>query len=115
MEWIDGPTLVSVVAKNYELPIWYRVCLLYDIAVAMTYFHSLPNIPIHRDIHSGNILLTKSPGSVAEDQLHECRIKIIDFEHACAYDPKGLKDRDPSFSSPPQVLSGLYDQRYDIY
>jgi serine/threonine protein kinase len=115
MEFVDGPTLASVISETAPKPMprWRGVRLLVQVAQALQAAHTA-NI-VHRDLSPSNVRIAKHRGD--EDML-----KILDFGLA-----KVLADVEnplsmtgevfgtPRYMSPEQARGESVDHRADIY
>ena len=106
MEFVEGETLSSIIAKKGRLDIETCVKIISQIASALDYAHKKGII--HRDIKPGNILVDK-----------ELKCKIMDFGIAklqnSSLTQTGTFLGTPSYSSPEQIMEGKIDHRSDIF
>jgi len=103
MEWIDGTTLKTWLAKKHSKGERYRIAML--LLDAMEYVHSRQIV--HRDLKPSNIMVTRNGQN----------IKIIDFglsdadSYAILKQPAGTE----GYLSPEQQQGWQTDVRNDIY
>lgn len=116
MEWLEGMTLDSYLAKTRRLKLSEFRDIFTQILNALSYAHS-KNI-IHRDIKPSNIFLTK-------DEQGRTQVKLLDFGIARSLDQTesasmkltstGSLLGTPRYMSPEQCNSQSADKRTDIY
>ena len=107
MEWVDGPTLDSILQNGKPLDLGVAVRIAAETAKALTACHEAG--VVHRDVKPSNILLRSE-----EDPV------LFDFGLAQdAEDPDAEPGRlyaTPMTASPEQVLAnGMIDGRADLY
>jgi tRNA A-37 threonylcarbamoyl transferase component Bud32 len=116
MEYVDGPSLATVLREQGPLDPTRCIRLLLQIASALSTVHEAG--VVHRDLKPANVMLLK--GGVRSDEV----VKILDFGLA-----KVLSDREatgrltrtgsivgtPEYMSPEQVAGGQVDHRADLY
>ena len=106
MEFVEGDTLESGLAKGVRFPISMIGRLMSDILAALEYCHQRG--VIHRDIKPSNIMVSQ-----------EGHAKIADFGLARLDDSNltqiGMVMGTPSFMSPEQFRGEVADWRTDIY
>lgn len=115
MEYVDGPTLASVIAETAPKPMprWRGLRLLIQITLALKAAHEAKIV--HRDLSPSNVRIAKHRGD-------EDKAKILDFGLA-----KVLADAEnplsstgevfgtPRYMSPEQARGETVDHRADIY
>ncbi|MBI3829589.1 MAG: protein kinase [Planctomycetes bacterium] len=112
MEFIDGPSLKEVLAKEGKLPETRALKLMLDIARALE-CAARQNI-VHRDIKPDNILLAKT----GEAKLADLGLaKKIDDEDDAHLTQSGRAVGTPHYMAPEQVRGegGAFDIRTDLY
>ena len=115
MEYVDGPTLASVIAESYPKPVPRRrgLRLLTQIASALRAAHQA-NI-VHRDLSPSNVRVVKHRGD--EDKakiLHFGLAKVLaDVESPLSV--TGEVFGTPRYMSPEQARGEPVDHRADIY
>jgi len=115
MEYVDGPTLASVIAEASPKPVprWRGLRILVQVAQALKAAHAAKIV--HRDLNPSNVRISKYRGD-------EDKAKILDFGLA-----KVLADVEnplsatgevfgtPRYMSPEQARGENVDHRADIY
>jgi serine/threonine-protein kinase len=112
MEYIDG-TPVDEYCDHNRLTVFQRLQLFLDICAAVQYAHQ--NLVVHRDIKTGNILVT-ADGSV----------KLLDFGIAKLLKPEQFpvpvemtatmtRPMTPFYASPEQILGRTITTASDVY
>lgn len=107
MQWIDGPTLADVIAKDAPLPLDTVLTVSTKLASALAAAHSR-NI-LHRDIKPSNILIDED----GEPFLADFGLARLMGEHGITR--HGLFVGTPHYASPEQVALRPLDQRSDVY
>ncbi len=104
MEWVDGETLDSLLARE-KMSKLLSLRVLSEICDALEYMHSKQ--VVHRDLKPSNIMLTHSGGYV----------KLIDFGLSDSPAHSVLKGSAGTqvYASPEQLSGGEVDLRSDIY
>src|SRR5271170_2842479 len=109
MEWVEGPLLRNVLAREGKLPVERAVKIALEICDALYYIHSRG--VVHRDLKPENIVVD------AED-----RIKLIDFGIAGEEGARRLTFGKfsnimgtPDYISPEQIQGKRGDARSDVY
>src|ERR1043165_1217394 len=112
MEFIDGPSLKSVLTKEGPMEPARIVSLRWQVsaALAVAHRHSI----VHRDLKPHNIMLTR------DDHGREIA-KLVDFGIAKTFDEAtqltqtGFVGGPPQYMAPGQAEGGPVDGRSDIY
>jgi eukaryotic-like serine/threonine-protein kinase len=106
MEFVEGGTLESALAKGMRFPISVIGRLMSDILAGLEYCHQRG--VVHRDIKPSNIMVSQ-----------DGHAKIADFGLARLDDSNltqiGMVMGTPAFMSPEQFRGGVTDWRTDIY
>jgi serine/threonine-protein kinase len=109
MEYVDGETLRSVLAREKRLPVDKAVDFGCQLAAAMAYAHS--EGVIHRDLKPENVLITP-----------DGRLVVTDFGVALMAGARRLTWRwfstalgTPDYMSPEQIQGKRGDARTDVY
>lgn len=112
MEFLQGESLGSVVAKKGKLDAEFAMNIFSQICDGLSYIHS--NNIVHRDISPFNIYLIQEDINV--------RVKLIDFGLAKCLMPGSSKMTktgailgNPAYVSPELINAKAVDQRSDIY
>jgi serine/threonine-protein kinase len=113
MEYVDGPTLSTVLRNTPALPIPRAVDITLQVAEALTAAHDLKII--HRDLKPDNIML--GPRRDGGDL-----VKVVDFGVAKMMEATdqqvtktGYVIGTPAYMSPEQLSPGTLDGRSDLY
>jgi serine/threonine protein kinase len=109
MEWVEGPLLRNILAREGKLPVERAVRIATEICDALYYIHSRG--VVHRDLKPENIVVD------AED-----RIKLIDFGIAGEEGARRLTFGKltnvmgtPDYISPEQIQGKRGDARSDVF
>lgn len=106
MEYIEGDTLSSLLAKSFPLPVPRVVHLLVQVLQGLHYAHE--HGIIHRDIKPGNIMVTRAD-----------IVKLVDFGIAkldsTQVTSPGNVIGTPSYMSPEQITGEKIDSRSDLF
>jgi eukaryotic-like serine/threonine-protein kinase len=109
MEWVEGPLLRTILAREGKLPVERAVKIAMEICDALYYIHSRG--VVHRDLKPENIVV----------DAHD-RIKLIDFGIAGEEGARRLTFGKfsnvmgtPDYISPEQIQGKRGDARSDIY
>jgi serine/threonine-protein kinase len=120
MEYIDGPSLMSLLKDYHALPELYSLRIVRQLADGLGYVYTAAGL-IHRDLKPENVLIVRSRNS--HDLFPEDDIaKLIDFGLVKSMDDKderltqtGMTIGTPLYMSPEQVRGEALDCRSDIY
>ena len=120
MEYIQGPTLRSVIDRHYELgtpiPATLAAYICSRVARALDFAHNFVSPSgqrldiVHRDVSPGNVMIT-----------WDGHIKLADFGIAKArtsFDPAGeqrMRIGKKHYMSPEQVLGATVDSKSDVF
>jgi len=112
MEYIDGPSLKTLIQSGRAIPVARTIAILRQVASALATAHR-HNI-VHRDLKPHNIMLAAGPdGSEVA--------KLVDFGIAKTFDEStqltsaGSALGTPYYMSPEQIEGRAVDARCDIY
>ena len=112
MEYIDGPSLKTLIQSGRAIPVARTIAILRQVASALATAHR-HNI-VHRDLKPHNIMLAAGPdGSEVA--------KLVDFGIAKTFDEStqltsaGSALGTPYYMSPEQIEGRTVDARCDIY
>lgn len=110
MEYIEGPSLKTVVESGLALARGDIVRIMEDVLAGLSFSHQ--HGVIHRDIKPGNVMLTSR-------DLSNARAKIADFGIAriesSTLTQAGTLMGTPAYMAPEQFLGEPIDARSDIY
>jgi serine/threonine-protein kinase len=112
MEFVDGPSLKSVITSGGPVPPARTTHLLRQVAsaLAVAHRHSI----VHRDLKPQNIMLTRTENGQEV-------VKLVDFGIAKTFDDStqltvsGSTMGTPQYMSPEQASGHVVDGRSDIY
>lgn len=111
MEYIDGPTLKSIIKDNQTegrlLPFTESVRIITDVGKALAYAHSRG--VVHRDIKPANIMLEKSNRVVLTD------FGLAKITSGPQFTTTGALVGTPAYMSPEQGIGQPGDFRSDLY
>ena len=106
MEFVDGPSLKSLLDKNDRFPPTETVRIIEELLTGLQFSHDRG--VVHRDIKPGNIMLTR-----------DGQVKIADFGIArmesSSMTQAGTIMGTPAYMSPEQFMGQTVDARSDIY
>jgi serine/threonine-protein kinase len=118
MEFVDGPSLASVLEREGRLPVRRAVSITRQILQGLEHAHAAG--VVHRDLKPANVMLTRHPDSAAGEV-----VKILDFgiakmsqigEEAQGKLTQGaMVFGTPSYMSPEQATAQDADARSDVY
>ena len=113
MEYVDGPSLAGVLAKEGRIAERRAVLIGAQVAEGLAAAHDFGIV--HRDLKPDNIMLTRS-------RTGEDLVKVVDFGIAKATQGNrqtvtrtGFIIGTPAYMSPEQILGDVLDGRSDIY
>lgn len=110
MEYIEGPTLKSVMDARERFAMPQILGIMHDLLAGLAFSHERG--VVHRDIKPANLMLTS-------EDLAKSRIKIADFGIAriesSGMTRVGAVMGTPAYMSPEQFMSETVDARTDIY
>ncbi len=121
MEYIEGPSVMSLLRDYKALPEQYALRIIKQIAEGLSFVYQRAHL-VHRDIKPENILMVRSSSSASELFGTDDRAKLIDFGLV-----KSMSDDDqrltqtgmtigtPLYMSPEQVRGETLDCRSDVY
>ncbi len=106
MEFVDGPSLKSLLDKNERFPPAETVRIIEELLTGLQFSHDRG--VVHRDIKPGNVMLTR-----------DGQVKIADFGIArmesSSMTQAGTIMGTPAYMSPEQFMGQTVDARTDIY
>jgi len=119
MEYLDGPTLSSVLRDEFPLAPARVGDIMIQLIDALAAAHDADLL--HRDLKPDNVVLLRGPGD-AEVGVREV-VKIVDFGLAFVTDesqePRLTQDDSisgtPAYMSPEQIRGDALDARSDLY
>ena len=106
MEYVDGPSLKSLLDKNERFPMPRIVQIMEDLLAGLQYSHERG--VVHRDIKPANLMLTKG-GQAKIADFGIARIESSSMTQA------GTVLGTPAYMSPEQFMGQVVDARSDIY
>ena len=106
MEFVDGPSLKSLLDKNERFPTAEAVRILEALLAGLQFSHERG--VVHRDIKPANIMLTRN-GQVKIADFGIARIESSSMTQA------GTIMGTPAYMSPEQFMGQTVDARTDIY
>ena len=112
MEFIDGPSLKTLIQAGRAIPPMHTIAILRQVASALATAHR-HNI-IHRDLKPHNIMLATGPDGAEV-------VKLVDFGIAKTFDEStqltstGSALGTPYYMSPEQIEGRTVDPRADLY
>ena len=110
MEYVEGPTLKSLMDKQERFGIPDILRIMQDLLAGLEYSHERG--VVHRDIKPANLMLTS-------DDRTKSRAKIADFGIAriesSSMTQAGTMMGTPAYMSPEQFMAETVDARTDIY
>ncbi|MGH7581168.1 MAG: serine/threonine-protein kinase [Gemmatimonadales bacterium] len=113
MEYVDGPSLAEVMAKEGRLDQQRVIGIGAQVAEALIAAHDFGIV--HRDLKPDNVMLTRSRSG-------QDLVKVVDFGIAKATQGgrqtvtrTGFVIGTPAYMSPEQILGDVLDGRSDIY
>jgi serine/threonine-protein kinase len=112
MEFIDGPSLKSVIQAGRGIPAPRTIAILRQVASALAVAHRA-NI-IHRDLKPQNIMLAKGHDGAEQAKLVDFGIAKT-FEEGTELTMAGHALGTPYYMSPEQIEGKPVDARSDLY
>nr|WP_275112944.1 serine/threonine-protein kinase [Rhodopila globiformis] len=110
MEYIEGPTLKSLLDKQERFGLAEILRIMQDLLAGLDFSHERG--VVHRDIKPANLMLTSADRA-------KCRAKIADFGIAriesSSMTQAGTMMGTPAHMSPEQFMAETVDSRTDIY
>ena len=106
MDYIDGPPLMKLFQKNFELKLFVQHAI--EICLALDYLHD--QTIIHRDLKPANILLKKDKDGHYQAVLTD--FGMADNFRISHFDPRGGSH---FYVSPEAIKGWKIDQRSDLY
>jgi serine/threonine protein kinase len=114
MEYVDGPTLATVLHKEGAFAIPRALLVLDQITDALDAAHS--SSVIHRDLKPVNILLTTTFGYPDYVKILDFGLaKILDLQATAGLSAHGTMFGTPEYMSPERCMDTPADHRADIY
>lgn len=113
MEFVDGQTLFQQVEGTKGLPVDTAIDIMRQCAGALAYAHKQGIV--HRDIKSGNIMLTRAPQGGWQPKIVDFGIARTLEEDAINLTRTGEVFGSPRYMSPEQCRGEKIDARTDIY
>lgn len=121
MEYIEGPSAMSMLKDYRALPEAYSLRIIKQIAEGLAHVYAVSHL-VHRDIKPENILIVRSTSTTGELFGNEDQAKLIDFglvkslgEDDQRLTQTGMTIGTPLYMSPEQVRGDALDCRSDIY
>jgi len=120
MEYINGPSLETLLNANHVLPELYVLRICRQVAAGLAYISTRSNL-VHRDIKPSNVLILRTKNDTWNRLLRDDIAKVIDFDLLQPADT--VKRQSQSrwaygtaiYMSPEQVRGEMIDCRSDIY
>src|SRR5271166_564814 len=106
MEFVDGPSLKTLLDKNERFALTDTVRVMQDVLAGLQFSHERG--VVHRDIKPANVMLTSSGQSKIAD-FGIARIESSSMTQA------GTVLGTPAYMSPEQFMGQVVDARTDIY
>ena len=106
MEFVDGPSLKSLLDKNERFPPTETVRIIEELLTGLQFSHDRG--VVHRDIKPGNVMLTRA-GQVKIADFGIARVESSSMTQA------GTIMGTPAYMSPEQFMGQTVDARTDIY
>eukprot|EP01098_Paradermamoeba_levis_P007084 TRINITY_DN2944_c0_g1_i1.p1 TRINITY_DN2944_c0_g1~~TRINITY_DN2944_c0_g1_i1.p1 ORF type:complete len:429 (+),score=111.04 TRINITY_DN2944_c0_g1_i1:145-1431(+) len=109
-EFVKGGSLLRFLQKNKDQLNWmHRISMAHQISQAMTYLHERKLL--HRDLKAENVLIEDGT-----DSILDFKCKVADFGLATLFkQAKGLEDVGTLWWRAPEVSTGKYDLKADVF
>ena len=120
MEFIDGPSLMSMLKDYRVLPEAYALRICRQVAEGLGHVWSTAHL-VHRDLKPENILVIRNRGAGGDLFPADDQSKLIDFGLVKSEDKDdrltqtGMTIGTPLYMSPEQVRGDKLDCRSDVY
>jgi serine/threonine protein kinase len=120
MEYINGPSLASLLRSHQVLPELYVLRLCRQVAEGLAYVYDKAEL-VHRDIKPENVLIARTTEDASEPFPLDDVAKLIDFGLVKPVDDDerltqtGMTIGTPLYMSPEQIRGEKIDCRSDIY
>src|SRR5690242_18394225 len=106
MEFVDGPTLKSLLDKGERFELHAALAIMHDVLAGLAFSHG--HGVVHRDVKPANVMLT-SDGQAKLTDFGIARIESSSMTQA------GTVLGTPAYMSPEQFTGQVVDARTDIY
>ena len=113
MEYVDGETLSSVLAREGTLPPAACASIIDQVAKGVQAAHDLGIT--HRDLKPDNVMLAATPSSASTVKVVDFGIARMAFEEAQQVTASVMVIGTPAYMSPEQITGGPVDGRSDTY
>ncbi len=120
MEYIQGPSLASLLRTHQVLPELYVLRICRQVAEGLAYVYDKAEL-VHRDIKPENVLIARSSDDASDPFPLDDVAKLIDFGLVKPVDDDerltqtGMTIGTPLYMSPEQIRGEKIDCRSDIY
>lgn len=113
MEYVEGETLSSVLARDGTLPPGSCASVIEQVAKGVQAAHDLGIT--HRDLKPDNIMLSAAPSASGTVKVVDFGIARMAFEEAQQVTASVMVIGTPAYMSPEQITGGPVDGRSDTY